>query len=111
MTEKELNETIATINNDQNDTPQGKQKRVDFVKGIYATDQQRLADEAKKQQESVEASLKGSLKKAYMSNPAATEEDFEKDYPQLKSDYLRNNALQKEGQARAAASESIRSAF
>lgn len=45
--------------------------------------------ELQKRQEQEEARLKSELKRRYLSHPASTEADFERDYPALRSDYLR----------------------
>lgn len=46
-----------------------------------------------------------------MVNPAATGEDFERDYPQLKSDYLRSEAMKQETIARESSASAMRGNF
>jgi hypothetical protein len=65
--------------------------------------------ENKPKQIAAEASLRNNLKSSYMANPVATDEDFERDYPQLKSDYLRNEAMQTDAQARESQARIMRS--
>jgi uncharacterized membrane protein YccC len=67
--------------------------------------------ENKPKQIAAEASLKSSLKASYMANPAATDEDFERDYPQLKSDYLRGEAMRNDAIARESMSRAMRDGF
>jgi hypothetical protein len=56
--------------------------------------------ENKPKQIAAEASLKSSLRASYMATPAATNEDFERDYPQLRSDYLKREAMRNDAEMR-----------
>ncbi len=51
------------------------------------------------------------MKASYMANPVATNEDFERDYPQMKSDYLRNEAMKTDAAARESMARAMRSNF
>ncbi len=110
MTQTELDQQINDINQ-SNDSPENKTKRIDFLKKIYADHQTRTADEAKSRQQAAEADLKSRLKSSYMANPVATDADFERDYPILKSDYLRGEAMNKDAAARESMSRAMRSSF
>ncbi|HSK71304.1 MAG TPA: hypothetical protein VK892_06385 [Pyrinomonadaceae bacterium] len=67
--------------------------------------------ETQKRRQAEEEKLKDRLKMAYMANPAASAEDFERDYPQLKSEYLRKQALEADESARQAHTNAFRSQF
>jgi hypothetical protein len=111
MTKQELERQITAINNELNTAPEAKAKRIGFLNKVYSDNQTRMADAAKQKQQSAEASLKNSLRNAYMQNVAATDEDFERDYPILKSDYLRGEAMKKEAVARESQARAMRETF
>lgn len=67
--------------------------------------------EDQKRRQAEEEKLKDRLKMAYMANPAASAEDFESDYPQLKSEYLRSQALEADEAARQSMANTMRSQF
>jgi hypothetical protein len=110
MTRQEIDRQIADINR-ENVLQEEKSRRIHFLNEMYSNNQTRIAGEAKAKQESAEGEIKDRLKMAYMSNAAATEEDFERDYPQLKSEYLRGEAMRKEDTERQRSARALRSAF
>jgi hypothetical protein len=108
MTQVELDQKISDINHESISTEE-KTARINRLKEFYSNYQIKVADEAKSRQQAAESALKGSLKTSYMTNPAATIEDFERDYPQLKSDYLRGEAINKDAAARESQARMMRS--
>jgi len=110
MDKLELERRINDINQ-SNDTVDGKKRRIETVNNVYQNIQTQNAEAAKQKQEQNEAALKNRLKQSYLANPAATEEDFEKDYPNLKSDYLRAEALKRETEIKQAQSRLAREVF
>lgn len=110
MTQAELDQKISDINHEAISTDE-KTARINRLKEFYSNYQTRVADEAKSRQQAAEWALKGSLKSSYMANPVATNEDFERDYPQLKSDYLRGEAINKDAAARESMARAMRRNF
>lgn len=93
MTEAEKNLKIEGIRNDQYADAEFKARRIAAVESAYNSAQSVAAESAKQRQEGAEAELKANLREAYLKSPSATEADFEKDYPELRSEYLRSSAL------------------
>lgn len=110
MTQGELNKKIADINREEVG-PEEKTRRINLLTKVYNDEQTRLAEEAKSKHQSAETDLKNNLKQAYMQNPVATEEDFERDYPQMRSDYLKQKALETDNAVRRRSSEAARNYF
>ena len=110
MTKAELDRQINDINQ-SNDSTENKARRIDFLKKVYADYQTRTAAEAKQKQQAAEFDLKARLKSSYMQNPVATADDFERDYPAMKSDYLRNEAIKNDAAARESQARLIQSSF
>jgi hypothetical protein len=78
--------------------------RIARLTEFHESEKKRLADNKKKQQQVADARLKASLKTAFMRNPAATEEDFESAYPELKREKLSREVVAREQAARRASS-------
>jgi hypothetical protein len=110
MTEQELQQKINDINRESVSNDE-KQSRIRTVNEIYANYQKRITEQERARQQTAEAELKSSLKRAYMSDPVATEADFERDYPQLKSEYLRSQTFKKDAAAREASARSMKNNF
>ncbi len=111
MTKTELDQKTSDINSAANVSAEEKTRRISQLNGFYEQNQTRIADEAKQKQQTAEGQLKSDLKAAYMQNPAASIEDFERDYPQLKSDYLRGEAMRNDAAAREAQTRMMRGSF
>jgi hypothetical protein len=108
MTQAELDKKISDINHESIPTEE-KTARINRLKEFYGNYQIKVADEAKSRQQTAEADLKSRMRISYLANPVATNEDFERDYPQLKSDYLRNEAMKTDAQARESQARMMRS--
>jgi hypothetical protein len=110
MTRQEIDKQIEGIQR-EDVSQEEKNRRIAFLNKTYSDYETRTAEEAKKNQERAETDLKSRLKTSYMSNPVATEEDFERDYPQLKSEFLRAETMKKDEAARQSMANSFRSKF
>ncbi len=100
-----------TLARQQSENAELRRKRLASLEADKAAKQAERDAENKPKQIAAEASLKSSLKASYMATPAATNEDFERDYPQLKSEYLRAEALRNDAQARESMARSMRERF
>jgi hypothetical protein len=57
---------------------------------------------------SAKAALKGRMRQAYMMQPGVTEEDFERDYPGLEKDHIKNSTLERMANGETAQTELAR---
>jgi len=110
MTTQERDQLIRKIN-DESGLAEDKARRIAVVNQTYSNVQTQTAEAAKRTQETAESSLKTRLKHSYMQNPAADEASFEADYPQLRSEYMRNETLNKDAVARNAMARRVRESF
>lgn len=106
--EQERDQTLAR---QKADNAESRRKRLEKLEADKAAKQSERDAENKVKQQAAEATLKSRLKATYMANPAASVEDFERDYPQLKSDYLKREALRNDALARESHARSIREGF
>ncbi len=111
MTTQERDKLISKINSELNISAEDKTRRIATVNQTYSNAQTQAAEAARQKQEQAGASLKSRLKNAYMQNAAATDEDFERDYPQLKSEYLRGEAMRNDAVARESQARAMRESF
>ena len=111
MTREELDTKITRIEHDQNVSPEEKQARISRLNEFFVKAQKQESDAKLALQQDAEARLKSALKTAYMKNEAATLEDFERDYPQLKSDYLRIEAMKADATVKSAQARMIQESF
>jgi hypothetical protein len=100
-----------TLARQQSDNAEARRKYLAKLDDEQKARQAERDAENKPKQIAAEASLKSSLKASYMANPAASDEDFERDYPQLKSDYLRGEAMRSDAIARESMSRAMRDSF
>ncbi len=100
-----------TLARQQAENAETRRKYLASLEADKAAKQAERDAENKVKQIAAEASLKSSLKASYMANPAASDEDFERDYPQLKSDYLKREALRNDTIARESMARSMRERF
>ena len=100
-----------TLARQKSDNAEARRKYQAGLEADKAAKQAERDAENKPKQIAAEARLKSSLKASYMANPAATDEDFERDYPQLKSEYLKREALRNDVAARESMSRVIRDSF
>jgi hypothetical protein len=100
MTQLERDEIISRINR-ESASPEDKANRIKIVNQTFANAQNNAAEAARQKQQFADNQLKSRLKTAYMQNPAASDEDFERDYPTLKSDYLRGEAMKQDAEVQA----------
>ncbi len=96
--QNELDQKIKSIQF-ENVSDGEKSHRIKQVKIHYENIAKNERDAAAKKQADVEANLKSRLKSAYMQNPVATEDDFEADYPRMKSEHLRAEAVKRDTEA------------
>ena len=100
-----------TLTRQKSENSETRRKYLASLEADKAAKQAERDAENKPKQIAAEASLKSSLKASYMANPAATDEDFERDYPQLKSDYLRGEAMRNDAIARESQARAMRESF
>ena len=93
MTEADKDQKIEAIRNDESASPEFKEKRINVVEHAFANQQAQTEDAAKKKQQAAEANLRSKLKESFLKNPVATTDDFDRDYPALRSEYLKLSAL------------------
>ena len=86
-------------------------ERVARLTEFYERQQAAAAAAEKERRERSEARLKADLKRAYMRSPEAREEDFEREYPALRGEYLRGEALRRAEAERGAQAALYRGAF
>ena len=104
-------ERDRTLARQKADNAESRRKYLERLEADKAAKQAERDAENKVKQQAAEESLKRRLKTSYMSNPAATDEDFERDYPQLKSEFLRSETVKKDVIARESMARSIRESF
>ena len=111
MTKDELEGKIQAINLEPNTSAEEKSRRIAALNGFHSEQQRKQADIADRKRQAAEADLKSNLRSAYMADPVATAEDFERDYPVLRSEHLRTAALKANDQAREASFQAARATF
>lgn len=82
--------------------------RIEYLRNFQKSEEQRKADELRLKTERAEKRFKGDLKRAYLEQPNATEADFEREYPRLRSEHLNREALQQSASAKAVMSRNYR---
>lgn len=92
MTESELQLTIAEIESSERD-PQERERRIALVRETHESQERERQDRAERERLMAEASMRDELRRAFMRNPAATEDDFEAMYPELRRRKLMDDAL------------------
>lgn len=110
MDKIELDRKIYAIEN-SDDSPETKKNRIATLQAAYDKQQQDAADAANAKREAADNDLKARLKTAFMENPAATESDFERLYPQLRDKALQDAALTTEAALQQASFASARARF
>lgn len=111
MTKADLDAKIQDISGDSNVSPEEKTRRIDLLNSSYANQEKHFEELAAAKQQHANESLKDKLRTAYLANPAATPEDFENDFPALRSEHLRNSALQADAVARGSQERLARENF
>lgn len=76
--------------------------RVTYLEQFYKTQQAEEEEKKTKARNRAEASFKQSLKTAYMKQANASEADFERDYPVLRTAHMQQKARETDAAARAA---------
>jgi hypothetical protein len=92
MTEQELEQKISEIERTEAD-PQERARRIAFVRETYESQVRDQQERAERARQLAEASMRDELRRAFMRNPAATENDFEELYPELRRRKLMDDAL------------------
>ncbi|MDQ3131086.1 MAG: hypothetical protein M3Q99_10035 [Acidobacteriota bacterium] len=100
-----------TLARQKSDNAEARRKYIAKLDDEQKARQAERDAENKPKQIAAEASLKSSLKASYMANPAASDEDFERDYPQLKSEYLRGEAMRNDAIARQSQARAMQESF
>jgi hypothetical protein len=100
MTKSELDKIIREING-SSDPEEKKEIRRETALAAFERSQQRIKDGEKRRHEQAEASLKMDLKAAFLANGVGTAEEFEKLFPELRKEKLKQLALREDDSARA----------
>ena len=108
MTKIELERRVAELEaKGGDDAPY----RIQTLRDHYAREQAQASAEREREQQQAEAAMRADLRRAYLRNPAATAEVFERDYEQLRSQKLIGEALKAEAVASAQQRAATREAF
>ena len=99
MDQQTYNQKISELKNSGEADAPG---RIAYLEKFYQTQQAEAAERDEKERREAEAYFKESLRQAYMQAPNATEAEFEREYPKMRADILRNKALNADQAARAA---------
>ena len=108
MTKNELERRISEI--EAKGGPDAE-PRIQVLRGHFERQQARQEAFAAAEQQRAEAEMRADLKRAYMMNPAATEESFERDYEELRRQKLVGETLRTEAAASRQQREQMRVAF
>lgn len=75
--------------------------RIAYLEQFFKTQQAEEEEKKTKARTAAEASFKRDMKLAYMQQPNATETDFERDYPTMRTEHFKKKALEADAAARA----------